>query len=289
MPKQLLNSQYSTVQYSTVQYSTVQYKTFLLVLIMFILGNMNIYADSDPTSCDCNCNEILKPKYFYDENSIILLDDGNDCSIFSVDITGCNERTVLGFTLDFAIDPDDPCLNQNWTVRDKVTNQIIGIYNPTVTNPTFGFFDPPVQPCETRPFSFRICPENIMHCRYKSFNIGINLIFAEGDPPCPTINKTLTFAWVSSVTPDDISEYVHYNHKEENLFIDYSHLITKFQQKDLRIIISNLNGENLLNDIFNHNQSIINLSNLSNGKYFGYISRNYGTEVLATFIFSIIK
>lgn len=255
---------------------------------MFLFGNPNTNAqDPNIGGCPCDCDKILYSQYGDDENRIVIIEYENNCSIFGVTITGCGNRTVLGFSFDFVIDPDNPCLNQNWTIKDNTTDMVLGVYNPTITNPTFGLFIPPVLPCQSRDFTFKLCPENLTLCKYKTFDLGINFVFADGDPPCPTTPKQLVFAYVSSVTPEDLNESFTLNQNESILEIDFSNLESSFSHDDLILKINDVFGNVLISVKLSEIKNNINLDKLVSGKYFATVNSNYG--LLGVFSFSIIK
>jgi hypothetical protein len=178
-------------------------------------------------------------------------------------------------------------LNQNWTIKDNQTDMVLGIYNPTITNPTFGLFNPPVLPCQSRDITFKLCPENLPLCQYRVFDVGVNFLFADGDPACPTIQKQLSFGWVSSVAPIDLNHYINLNQNEGVLSIDFSTSNDKFSSESMTLIISDVFGKVLMNVDLSQNHNNINIEKLVNGKYFGSVNQN--NEPLGIFNFIIMK
>jgi|GEM_PF-5693975 len=254
---------------------------------MFITGSMNVFSNDPSQDCPCSCDEIVKPQSGGDINRIVMVEHEDGCSIFRIEVTGCGQRTVMGFNLDFGMDPNDPCLNQNWTIKDYGTDMVLGVYNPTITNPTFGTFNPPVLPCESRDFSFKLCPEVHEFCLYKDYDVGINLIFQEILDPCPTLRKQLIFAWVSSVQPIDINSKIILNQIDGFLSMDFSNLENQLDTEGLILKINDVYGNLLMSYDIKEIKNAINIDHLISGKYLASISKK--NEILGVFHFSVIK
>jgi hypothetical protein len=256
----------------------------MLLMLLLPIFSQTVKAVDTHKGCPCDCDEILYDNsdsgFGYD--GILVTRKDSHCFEMDILITGCGGRTVTGFSFSFPHDPDDPCLNQDWEIRDGNTNAYLGTYNPINVNPTFGNFRPPVQPCETNEYKYIICPDDMYECDWAAFNIFIQFHFAEGDPPCPEIYSGVIMAsWMDvsnnsskKFSVNSTSEYIRINQINES-----------FDDAVLEIV--DIFGKVVKQIKLNVNETIIKTDDLITGKYYCILKKK--GNISEIFNYTVVK
>jgi hypothetical protein len=234
--------------------------------------------------CPCNCTQILydnsESGFGYD--GILVSRTDSHCFEMSILITGCGGRTVTGFSFSFPHDDQDPCLNQDWEIRNGNTDAYIGTYNPINVNPTFGNLDPHVLPCETNEYKFLICPVDYTQCEWAGFSIFIQFQFAEGDPPCPEIYSGIFMESEMNVSDNSTKNF---KISTTNEYIRISQVNDSFDDAVLEIV--NVFGTVVKQVRLNANETLINTKDLITGKYYCILKNKEAISEL--FNYTVVK
>ncbi len=260
---------------------------FVATLIFTTFSSLTTYAQESYVPCPCNCNQIMYSENGGGYGKIRLVKVGN-CYEFKFKITGCGNRTVNGFNMIFPKDELDLCLNRNWTIFLGANDQNLGTFNPIYDAPLIGFFYPPVGPCESRDFFYKLCPQHIVgtnDCLGEQYDIGIEFIFNENDEPCPRVNRKIVFDLIFNAETEIFNyQNVKVIYLDNQIHFDNINLLPI----DTEIAIFDISGNLILQ--FDYNANLANnlpISQISSGSYYcSFINKG---KLIGNYKFTILK